>query len=92
MNLSKKLANVLARTLGEYVQNVDEDSLQVGLWAGDLQLKNLELRPDALRKAELPVVLRSGSVGTVRLKVPWKSFGSGGVALVVSDLKVVLEP
>jgi hypothetical protein len=35
---------------------------------GDVVLKNLQLKPAALAKLKLPVVVQSGVVGTLRLK------------------------
>jgi N-terminal region of Chorein or VPS13/Vacuolar sorting-associated protein 13, N-terminal len=92
MNPSRRLASWLARSLGEYVEHIDEDSIGVGLWSGDLLLQSLDLRRDALRNFQLPVILHSGVVGCLRLKIPWKSFGSGGVTLRVADVTLVLEP
>jgi N-terminal region of Chorein or VPS13/Vacuolar sorting-associated protein 13, N-terminal len=92
MNPRRRLASWLARSLGEYVEHIDEDSIGVGLWSGDLLLQSLDLRRDALRNFQLPVILHSGVVGCLRLTIPWKSFGSGGVTLRVADVTLVLEP
>ena len=42
------MANLLNRFLGMYVQNFDPKQLNVGIWSGDVTLRNLELRKEAL--------------------------------------------
>lgn len=42
------VADLLNRFLGDYIGNLDAKQLQVGIWGGDVVLKNLELRPTAL--------------------------------------------
>ena len=42
------VANLLNRFLGMYVQNFDAKQLNVGIWSGDVKLRNLELRREAL--------------------------------------------
>ncbi|CAM9325173.1 unnamed protein product, partial [Phaeothamnion confervicola] len=90
--MSGRLAKWLSAQLSKYVDKVDATNLQVGLWSGDLQLQDLELRRDALRRFDVPAVLRRGTIGTLRVCVPWKTFVSGKVSVVVSDVVLVLEP
>ncbi|CAN0150759.1 unnamed protein product, partial [Discosporangium mesarthrocarpum] len=68
MNPSRRLAQWLGGYLGQYVEEVDFDRLQAGLWSGDLLLQDLRIRSDAPRKLSLPIVLRQGSVERMRLQ------------------------
>ncbi len=45
------LAAVLNRVLGRFVQDVPAADLRVGLARGDVELRNVALRPAALREA-----------------------------------------
>lgn len=45
---------------------------------GDVVLKNLQLKPSALAKLKLPVVVQSGVVGTLRLKARTYQLGRQG--------------
>ncbi|KAJ4295319.1 Vacuolar protein sorting-associated protein 13 [Kalmusia sp. IMI 367209] len=49
------VANLLNRFLGMYVQNFDPKQLNVGIWSGDVKLRNLELRREALDQLHLPL-------------------------------------
>ena len=42
------VATLLNRFLGMYVQNFDPKQLNIGIWSGDVKLRNLELRREAL--------------------------------------------
>lgn len=42
------VAAVLNRFLGKYVQDLDTENLNVGIFGGDVQLHNLRIRPEAL--------------------------------------------
>lgn len=67
--LEPVLVNYLNRYLGSYVEGLDADSLRVSVWAGDVVLKNLKLRPEALKELNLPITVKSGVLGSLRLKV-----------------------
>ncbi|CAM9723694.1 unnamed protein product, partial [Choristocarpus tenellus] len=92
MNPSRRLAQWLGGHLAQYVDDVDNDKLQAGLWDGDLLLQDLHIRSDAPRKLRLPLVLRQGAVEKIRLQVPWKTFASGRASLSVAGVTLVLEP
>ena len=42
------LESVLERTLGEYVQDINAKDLKLAVWSGNVVLKNLRLKPEAL--------------------------------------------
>ena len=57
--------------LGSYM-DYDKDNLQVGLWAGTVELHNAELRRgEALAKLRLPLDVRGGFIKYVQVKIPW---------------------
>ena len=49
------VAAVLNRFLGKYVQDLDTENLNVGIFGGDVQLHNLRIRPEALVSIALSV-------------------------------------
>ncbi|KAK9827173.1 hypothetical protein WJX74_009221 [Apatococcus lobatus] len=84
-----QLAFYLNKYLGAYVYGVDAHSLKVSVFQGDVVLENLQLKPEALADLNLPVVVRSGLVGSLKLKVPWASLGKSPV-LVEMDRVYIL--
>jgi hypothetical protein len=60
---------LLQRYLGKYVYGLDAESLRISVWRGDVELSNLRLKPEALDELNLPVTVKSGLLGRLRLKV-----------------------
>lgn len=62
-------AYYLNKYLGKYVDGVDPKSLRISVWAGNVVLTNLRIRPEALEELNLPITVKAGLLGTLRLKV-----------------------
>lgn len=67
--LEPVLAYYLNQYLGKYVTGLDADKLRLSVWAGDVVLKDLKLRSEALKDLNLPITVKGGVLGTLRLKV-----------------------
>ena len=59
----------LNKYIGEYVYGLDAESLKISLWQGDVELRNLQLKPEALQSLDLPITVKSGLLGRLTLKV-----------------------
>lgn len=66
--LEPVLAYYLNQYLGKYVTGLDAQSLRVSVWRGDVVLRDLKLRQEALEALKLPITVRHGVLGTLRLK------------------------
>lgn len=64
-----QVAYYLNKYLGQYLQGLDADSLRISVWRGDVELRNLSLRPEALQDLDLPITVRAGLLGRLTLKV-----------------------
>lgn len=62
-------AHYLNLYLGTYVSGIDENSLRVSVWSGNVELRNLILKPEALNALNLPITVKSGLLGRLTLKV-----------------------
>ncbi|KAL4443584.1 hypothetical protein ABPG75_011321 [Micractinium tetrahymenae] len=82
----------LNQYLGKYVDGIDQKSLRISIYKGDVVLKNLRLRPDALASLDLPVTVRAGLLGSLTLKVPWSSLGAVPVEVKVDRLFLLASP
>lgn len=85
------LLRLLVRVLGDYVEGITSDALQLSVWAGKVALRNLKLRREALDKLGLPVQLQAGNVGLVSVTVPWSSLDSDPVSVVISDVSLLVD-
>lgn len=59
---------------------------------GDVELDNVPIKRTALRKFDVPVTVKAGLIGKLRLHVPWTRLRSQPWVLTVDDLFLLLEP
>ena len=86
------VANLLNRFLGMYVKNFDAKQLNVGIWSGDVKLRNLELRREALDQLHLPVNVVEGHLGQLTLSIPWSNLRGKPVRVNIEDVYVLAAP
>eukprot|EP00941_MAST-03F_sp_MAST-3F-sp1_P004283 g4283.t1 len=84
------VASLLQKYLGAYVDGIDTSKLKVGY--GAVELKNLKLKPEALEDAGLPVLVRSGYIGNVKLNVPWTNLMGRPTIIEVEDVYAIVAP
>ncbi|KAJ6768458.1 TETRATRICOPEPTIDE REPEAT (TPR)-CONTAINING PROTEIN-RELATED [Salix koriyanagi] len=84
--------HLLRRYLGEYVHGLSVEALRISVWKGDVVLKDLNLKADALNSLKLPVTVKAGFVGTITLKVPWKSLGKEPVVVLIDRVFILAHP
>ncbi|KAM3227150.1 hypothetical protein ACQJBY_059203 [Aegilops geniculata] len=83
---------LLRKYLGEYVEGLSVEALRISVWKGDVVLKDLKLKAEALNSLQLPVTVKAGFVGTITLKVPWKSLGKEPVIVLIDRLFILAHP
>lgn len=86
------VAGLLNRFLGMYVKNFDPTQLKVGIWSGDVKLRNLELRKEALDQLRLPVNVVEGHLGELTLVIPWSNLRGAPVRVFVEDVFLLASP
>ena len=69
--LEAQLAYYLNRYLGTYVEGLNQRDLKVSVFRGDVVLKNLKLKPEALADLNLPISVKAGLLGSLTLKVEY---------------------
>src|SRR5690349_9332977 len=86
------LSTLLNLFLGMYVQNFDPKQLNVGIWSGDVALRNLELRREALDQLKLPLNVVEGHLGLLTLSIPWSNLRGKPVKINISDVYLLAAP
>ncbi|TQE02762.1 hypothetical protein C1H46_011591 [Malus baccata] len=84
--------HLLRRYLGEYVHGLSAEALRISVWQGDVVLKDLKLKAEALNSLKLPVTVKAGFIGTITLKVPWKSLGKEPVIVLIDRVFILAYP
>lgn len=86
------VANLLNRFLGMYVSNFDAKQLNVGIWSGDVKLRNLQLRKEALDQLHLPLNVVEGYLGSLTLAIPWSNLKGKPVRINIEDVFLLAAP
>lgn len=90
--LEDQVAYLLQRYLGNYVRGLNKEALKISVWKGDVELKNMQLKPEALNALKLPVKVKAGFLGSVKLKVPWSKLGQDPVLVYLDRIFLLAEP
>ncbi len=86
------MATLLNRFLGMYVRNFDPKQLNVGIWSGEVTLRDLELRREALDQLKLPINVVAGHLGVLTLSIPWSNLKGKPVKVFIEDVYLVAAP
>ncbi|KAI2611442.1 vacuolar protein sorting-associated protein 13 [Hypoxylon fragiforme] len=86
------VAGLLNRFLGMYLKNFDPAQLKVGIWSGDVKLRNLELRKEALDQLKLPINVMEGHLGELTLVIPWSNLRGAPVKVLIEDVYLLASP
>ncbi|POO03120.1 Vacuolar protein sorting-associated protein [Trema orientale] len=90
--LEDQVAYLLQRYLGNYVRGLNKEALKISVWRGDVELTNMQLKPEALNALKLPVKVKAGFLGSVKLKVPWSRLGQDPVVVHLDRIFLLAEP
>ena len=86
------MATLLNRFLGMYVKNFDASKLNVGIWSGEVQLRDLQLRREALDQLHLPVNVVEGHLGRLTLSIPVSNLRGKPVKVNIEDVFLLAAP
>ncbi|XP_022429176.2 vacuolar protein sorting-associated protein 13A isoform X1 [Delphinapterus leucas] len=86
------VVDVLNRFLGDYVVNLDKSQLNLGIWAGAVALKNLEIKENALSQLDVPFKIKVGHIGNLSLLIPWKNLYTQPVEALLEDIYLLIVP
>ncbi|GFO42654.1 vacuolar protein sorting-associated protein 13a-like [Plakobranchus ocellatus] len=86
------VADLLNKYIGKYVSNLDSKNLNISIFKGDVELKDLQLRPEALAELNLPVEVKAGHVGQLKIDIPWTSLFSADIHVSVENVYILTGP
>lgn len=75
-----------------YVKNFDAKQLNIGIWSGDVKLRNLELRREALDQLHFPLNVVEGHLGELTLSIPWSNLRGKPVKIDIEDVFLLAAP
>ncbi|TGZ78721.1 hypothetical protein EX30DRAFT_322121 [Ascodesmis nigricans] len=86
------ISTLMNRFLGMYIKNFDSKQLNIGIWSGDVRLRNLELKKEALDQMKLPLNVLEGHLGQLTLQIPWSNLKGKPVKVLIEDVYLLAGP
>ncbi|KOB66510.1 putative vacuolar protein sorting-associated protein, partial [Operophtera brumata] len=86
------VAGILNRLLGKYVQDLDTENLNVGIFSGNVNLTDLKLKPEALYELDLPIDVKIGTIGRISFQIPWTGLYTQPVIVNIEDVLLLVGP
>jgi vacuolar protein sorting-associated protein 13A/C len=66
--------------------------LNIGIWSGDVKLRDLRLKKESLDKMELPLDVMFGHLGELTLQIPWSNLKGKPVKVTIEDVYLLAAP
>ncbi|KAF5273971.1 hypothetical protein FQA39_LY01087 [Lamprigera yunnana] len=82
----------IALLSGKEQDNLSEYLLEYFFLIGEVELENLPLRKDALRHLGLPIIIKSGSIGKIKLQIPVRQIRSAPWVIIIEQMYMVASP
>lgn len=90
--MAKSIAlGILLETLGEYVE-ISRDKLKMAVWSGRIELNDMSLKSGALASLDLPIHVYHGSLGSLKITIPWTSLGKSSTVIELDGLVASIGP
>src|SRR3989338_1429397 len=86
------VASLLTKFFGKYLSGLESENRKVSLVSGKVELENVALKKTALEELMLPIKVKSGKVGKLTLKIPWRNLTTQPVLIKLESLFVVVSP
>jgi hypothetical protein len=88
------LASTLQSFLGEYFEegSFSREKLSVGAWDGSVVLTDLRLKKHALDVLNLPLEIKVGTIGRLKLEIPWSRLGTKPLTVVAERVLLLAVP
>ena len=86
------VATVLNQVLGNFISNLEQNQLNLGLFSGNVVLTGLRVRKEALDKLNLPLEVFEGYLGHLELVIPWTNLKNQPVKVLIRDLFILAGP
>lgn len=86
------VASVLNKVLGDWLEGIDQDRLDLSIYNGTVQLGPVKVRQDALDRFALPFVIRQGFITKLFVHIPWTSLSLTPMRLEIEGVSLYVAP
>ncbi|KAL4465070.1 hypothetical protein ABPG72_009448 [Tetrahymena utriculariae] len=82
---------LLSNILQPYFQGFDEKQVSLGLWQGEIELNNLELKPDVLVMLDIDLEILNNKIEKITIKIPWKNLRTDPIVVSIEGFCLSLK-
>lgn len=86
------VASVLNKVLGDWIENLNSENLNLSIFSGSILLQALSVKPSAFDNLGLPFRLLYGYIGKISAKIPWKSLGKSPLCIQLESIYICISP
>eukprot|EP00736_Rhodelphis_marinus_P003336 Rmarinus@m.26876 len=86
------IADILSSQLGNFLEGLSSEQLNLSIWKGDVSLRNLVVRENALSFLDLPIRVSRGHLNHLHMQVPWSDLKGQPCKIVLDGLTFVAVP
>lgn len=90
--MNSAIAKVLNKVLGDFVEGLSPEQLNLSVFSGEIQLTNLRLKKEALQNLGLPFKISAGHLGKLFMKIPWTSLATSPLQVEVENVYGLISP
>jgi hypothetical protein len=83
------VSKFITHYLKAYIEKVDSSQMQMQFWKGHATFDNLTLRPTALSRHDLPLLIKRGMIGHVNVNFPWKHLTTEACVIEIDTVRIV---
>ena len=86
------ITGVLNKVLGDFIENLDANQLNISLLKGDVLLENVQIKPTLFDNYPFPFKLHLGQVGRIFIDIPMTGIFSKPLKINISDVFMIVKP
>lgn len=86
--MNSAVASVLNKVLGDFVENLNANQLNISVFSGSVNLENLRIKQDAIDAFGLPFAIKQGTIGSIKVEIPWTSLSSSPLKIEIDSVYV----
>jgi vacuolar protein sorting-associated protein 13A/C len=90
--LEKLISSVLNQVLGNFIENLDADQLNISLWSSTVKLENLQIKPTLFDSMPVPFTMHYGKVGRIFIDIPVRNINTSPLKLEILDVFMFIKP
>lgn len=90
--MNSAVASVLNKVLGDFIENLNPAQLNLSVFKGKINLRNLGLKAKVMDLLGLPFKLKFGIIGKIDVDIPWSSLGSTPLVVEIEDIVALVSP